>query len=306
MKTCWKTAVAMGVVVLSSLGSANANSLLFPYFTTSSGAQSIVNIVSNGQASSAEKLHYVYNYGALCVHFDATGTMSQNDVLQHSIAAPFAGGSGKVVGSDTSTPVYFPVANQQGFLVVSTRTSEIAQINGDMTIIDPNSGLVASYAAISNGVADTTGWREGDFSGIADQKFDLSFLNPRLAQTSWYAVVTGNMYGVINSGSNWLGSQILSNGGAAYDNDGLQVPGYKSKQITCAGSFTPNDLLTPAQYAATAVRGGLVHATASNAGGDATGLVLMKMQTVRVNPADPFSGKSSIHREAGQVNWLGQ
>ena len=169
-KTFQKTliAAAAGVALMSAVGTASANSLLFPYFTTATGAQSVLSLSNAGVsvAAATNALHYVYNYGSACTHYDASGSLTANDILSHSIAATTVGGFGKVVSTDTSTPVYFPLANQTGFLVVSTRTTASTDaLRGSMAIVDPASGLVVSYAGIDNNLA-TNGASEGDFSEI--------------------------------------------------------------------------------------------------------------------------------------------
>ena len=109
MKTAFqKTLVAasVGAAMLAAVGTASANSLLFPFFTTASGAQSALSISAGDVpniAAAGETLHYVYNYGPACIHFDGTGKVTPNDLLQHSIASPGAGGYGKAVGSDTTS-----------------------------------------------------------------------------------------------------------------------------------------------------------------------------------------------------------
>ena len=98
-KTFQKTliAAAAGVALMSLAGTASANSLLFPYWTTATGAQSVLSISANSSAtgltataSSREVLHYVYNYGTACTHHDNNGAMSANDLMQHSIASPLS------------------------------------------------------------------------------------------------------------------------------------------------------------------------------------------------------------------------
>jgi len=300
-KTFQKTLIAasVGIVMLSAAGTASANSLLFPYFTTTTGAQSVLSLTTGTTVPGAggEVLHYVYNYGPTCIHYDGPGKMTNNDLLQHSIAAVAAGGFGKAVASDTSTPFYFPLANTQGFLVVSTKTTATQMIAGDMAIVDPSTGLVVSYPGISNGLVDTTGVNEGDFSGIVDQLFNLSFYPSAMVTTSWYGVVTGNMNAAITAGSNWLGAATLSNLGFVYNNDESPFSGTVTKSITCGGTVLPADLMTTAQQAAVGPNGGLIHSkvTALSAGG--TGVVLSKLQTVLPAVGGSFAGKTFLHRE---------
>jgi hypothetical protein len=309
-KTFQKTliAAAAGVALMSAAGTASANSLLFPYFTTTTGAQSVLSISANNTAAvGGETLHYVYNYGSSCTHFDGNGKLTQNDLLQHSVAATAAGGFGKAVSTDASTPFYFPLANSYGFLTVTNKTTTGAVISGEMAIVDPSTGLVASYAGISNGLETVATTNEGDFSSITDQKFDLRFFGSGVTSTSWYGVVVGNMYAAITAGANWTGGQTLTNNGVVYNNDESPISGTATKNIVCAGSFTANDLMNTAQQAAVGSNGGLIHSTASSiaAGGlsgavgyTSTGLVLMKLQAVQAAVGAPFAGKQFLHREA--------
>ena len=105
-------AASVGAVMLAAARTASANSLLFPYFTTTAGAQSVLSLSNTGTLPVTQAVHYVYNYGTACTHYDASGSLTATDILSHSVAAPPAGGFGQVVGSDTSTPVYFPLPRQ--------------------------------------------------------------------------------------------------------------------------------------------------------------------------------------------------
>ncbi len=297
-KTFQKTllAAAAGAALMSAVGTANANSLLFPYFTTATGAQSVLSLTNT--TGNTQALHYVYNYGSACTHFDASGSMTQNDILTHSIAATTAGGFGKAVSTDTSTPVYFPLAGQTGFLVISSTTAgATAQgIQGSMAIVDPASGLVVSYAGISNGQVTALGTNEGNFAALTDVNFALATLPSALVTTSWYAVAVGDMNATITAGANWVGVATFSNNGNVYNNDEVAFSGTVTKAITCAGSIASTDLMTGAQAAAVGTNGGLIKATVTPSAG-ATGAVMMKMQTVQAATGAPFAGKQFLHRE---------
>jgi len=306
-KTFQKTllAAAAGVALM---GTASANSLLFPYWTTATGAQSVLSLSNAGTsvAAATQTIHYVYNYGSSCTHYDANGSMTANDILSHSIAATTAGGFGKVVSSDTSTPVYFPLSGQTGFLVVSSKsTASTDALRGSMAIVDPNTGLVVSYQGIDNGLATNAAGAvgEGDYSAAAfnDTNFLLTFLPSSMVTTSWYAVILGDMHTAINTGANWAGAYTFTNNGFVYNNDETPYSGTATKSITCAGSLVATDLGTGAQNAAVGGNGGMIKATAGTAAGGATGVVMMKMQTVQASVGAPFAGKQFLHREqAGQ------
>lgn len=295
-KTFQKTliAAAAGVALMSAVGTASANSLLFPYFTTATGAQSVLSLSNVGATSN---VHYVYNYGTSCIHYDASGSLTANDILTHSIAAPAAGGFGKAVGTDTSTPVYFPLANQTGFLVVSTTTSATTLgLQGSMAIVDPASGLVVSYPGISNALDTSAAGNEGNFAAITDSNFALTTLPSALVTTSWYNVAVGDMNAAILAGANWGGRNTWSNLGNVYNNDEVAYSGTVTKAVTCAGPVVASDLMTAAQLAAVGTNGGLVRTTSTNTLG-ASGAVLMKMQSVQAATGAPFAGKQFLHRE---------
>jgi len=304
-KTFQKTliAAAAGVALMSAVGTASANSLLFPYFTTVTGAQSVLSLSNTGTAPATQAVHYVYNYGAACVHFDASGSLTANDILSHSVAATTAGGFGKVVSGDTSTPVYFPLSGQVGFVVVSSKTTASTDaLRGSMAIVDTNSGLVASYAGIDNALTNAAA-DEGNFSAINDLNFPLTFMPAATVATSWYSVVVGDMSTAIGAGANWGPGISWSNQGTIWNNDEVAFSGTTTKTITCAGSFVATDLMTTAQAAAVGTNGGLIKAGGTAVGstapavGVATGGVLMKMQQVQAAVGAPFAGKQFQHRE---------
>ena len=303
-------AASVGAVMFAAVGTASANSLLFPYFTTVAGAQSVLSLSNTGTAPATQALHYVYNYGPTCVHFDATGSLTANDILSHSIASTAAGGFGRVVATDTSVPVFFPLANQTGFLIVSSKTlPAIDALRGSMAIIDTNTGLVVSYPGIDNaqptqGAAGANG--EGDYSAITDVNFPLTALPAGIVSTSWFTIVVGNMGPVITTGANWLGGGNINNNGGAgglgtiWNNDEVPFSGTQTKPIVCQATILPTDLATAAQIAAVGTNGGLVKATfvpTSVAPSVATGLIMAKIQTVLPAVGAPFAGKSFLHRE---------
>jgi hypothetical protein len=319
-KTFQKTliAAATGVALMSAVGTASANSLLFPYFTTATGAQSVLSLSAHAgtvapgagpsAASAALTIHYVYNYGSACKHYDANGSMTPNDILSHSIAATTAGGFGKVVSTDTSTPVYFPLANETGFLVVSSTVNAApgtAQLRGSMAIVDPASGLVVSYAGIDNALDTSIAGNEGNFAAITDLNFVLTAMPAAMVTTSYYGVVVGNMNAAIASGADWNAGYSMSNGGFIWNNDEVPFSGTSSKAIRCAGSFTATDLMSGAQAAAVGTNGSRVNVTGTAIVPTATngyvyqssGAVIMKMQSVQAAVGAPFAGKQFLHRE---------
>ncbi|NML84114.1 hypothetical protein [Polaromonas sp.] len=304
MKTSFqKTLIAasIGVAMFAAVSTASANSLLFPYFTTNSGAQSVLSLsnTATGTGTGVVPVHYVYNYGTACTHYDANGSLTANDILSHSIASPAAGGFGLAVGTDKSIPVYFPLANQSGFLVVSSKnTTSTTALRGSMAIVDPSSGLVVSYPGIDNAL-DTSA-TEGNFSAIKDLNFPLTSLPGAVVATSWYAVVVGDMSTAITNGANWTGAVSFSNNGNVYNNDEVAYSGTATKTITCSGALVPTDLATSAQASAVGSNGGLINSVGTVvAGTPATGVVLMKLQYVQPAVGGVFGGKQFLHREGG-------
>ena len=305
MKTSFKKtliAASAGAALLAAVGTASANSLLFPYFTTASGAQSVLSIASNSNALVVQPLHYVYNYGTACTHYDGNGSITPNDLMQHSVASTAAGGFGLAVSTDASTPFYFPLANSFGFMTVTSSgaTQDTAGvITGDMAIVDPTTGLVVSYAGISDGAAAG----EGNYAAIADNNFNLTFYPKDIVDTSWFAVVTGDMSPAISVGAAWTGASKISNQNFVYDNDEAPLSGAASKTISCAGALATTDLMNGAQAAALGLKGGLIHALATPVApttgiAASTGLILSKMQKVLPVVGAPFAGKQFLHREA--------
>ena len=297
-------AASVGAVMFAAAGTASANSLLFPFFTTNSGAQSVLSLSNTGAAPATQAIHYVYNYGAACTHFDANGSLTANDVLSHSIASPAAGGFGKVVGSDTSVPVYFPLPNQTGFLIVSSKTvASVDALRGSMAIVDPTTGLVVSYAGIDNAKA-TSGINgangEGDYSAIVDLNFPLTVLPAGIVSTTFFAVVVGDMGAVIGAGADWKGAGTFSNNGNIWNNDEAPFSGTVIKPVVCQATLVPTDFATGAQAAAVGPNGGLVKTTftpTSLAPNLPTGVIMTKIQTVLPAVGAPFAGKQFLHRE---------
>lgn len=310
-KTFQKTliAAAAGVALMSVVGTASANSLLFPYFTTATGAQSVLSLstgangVANGsKAATTETLHYVYNYGTGCTHFDASGTMTNNDLLTHSVAAVAQGGFGKAISTDTSTPVYLPIKDTFGFLVVSTRTTNRTDLRGQMAIVDPSSGLVVSYAGIDNAADTNAQANEGNFSTVAlgggtDTQFVLTALPATLTTTSWYAVLAGDMSVRIAGGLDWNATSTVTNNGFIWDNDENPISGVKTKAITCSSSLVQSDFMNAGQINSVVNTGAMVKATFGTLANSATGAYVVKMQAVQAAVGAPFAGKQFLHRE---------
>ena len=301
-KTFQKTliAAATGVVMLSAAGTASANSLLFPYFTTATGAQSVLTLTNTGTVAANQTVHYVYNYGSGCTHYDASGSLTANDTLSHSIADKnTAGGFGVAVSGDTSKAVYFPSKDTTGFLVVSAKSVSAGNadaLRGHMVIVDPTTGLSVAYPGIDNALDTSVAANEGNFAGITDKNFPLAWYPSSMVTTSWYSVVAGDMSGVIASGSNWTGAATFSNQGIVYDNEETAYSGTVTKSITCLGTIAPTDLMTGAQKDVIGTaKGGLIKTSVATT----SGVVMMKMQKVEASVGSPFAGRLFMHREQG-------
>lgn len=284
--------LAAAVIATAAVSTANANSLLFPYFTTVNGAQSVLSLTSN----VTTPVHYVYNYGSSCTHFDGFGALTANDVIQHSIMAPAAGGFGMAVAGDGSTPFYMPLATD-GFLVVTNTVGAATNaLRGEMVIADAATGIMTAYTPVDNALDTSAAGNEGDFSAIVDSAFRMTFYPDVVADTSWYAVVVGDMNAAIAAGADWTGATTWTTAAAAYDNDENAFSGVMSDTITCSGTIDRDDLLNSAQ-AASINDGGLVLNTFGAYAAGATGVVLTKMQTVLPAVGAPFAGTTFLTRE---------
>lgn len=285
-------AVAVGAALASGITAANAASLLFPYWSTQNGTTSILSLSTGTVAAPAlgtlGNIHYVWNYGSSCTHFDNYGTMTSNDLLQQFVSQP--AGTPALFG-DKSTPAYFPqlAGGSYGFLVVSddagspaTATGAAGTLRGQMIVASAAAGIVTAYNGLENG--NTT---EGDFSNLNATAYRLSWYPQSVAGTSWYAVATGNMNAAIIAGTNWNGAATYTNNGQVYGRDEDAYSGSMTGQFTCSASMTPESFMNSAQIAS-ATNGGLVNVTFApgtttagvfTAGAPGVGVVLTKLET---------------------------
>ena len=293
-----KTLVAIAAgATLSALGmaAANAESLLFPYWSTENGTTSVLSLAAGpviGTGNGAGNIHYVWNYGSACTHFDNYGKLTANDLIQQFVSQPQ--GTPALFG-DKSTPAYFPQINggTSGFLIVSDLSSgqtaggsvgPLGSLRGQMVIASASAGIVTAYSGIPQ---TSAGLKEGDFSALNANQYRLSWYPQSVVNpTSWFAVVTGDMSGVIGTGSNWTGSSTYSNGGNVYGRDETHYSGTMGATFTCSVSLTPTSFMNSAQIAS-ATNGGLVNVTfapsattTSGAAADpSTGVILTKLET---------------------------
>lgn len=297
-------AVAAGTALAAvGISAANAESLLFPYWSTTNGITSVLSLSTGTVASAATgttgNIHYVWNYGSSCTHFDNYGSMTSNDLLQQSVV-----NGGSTWFGDKSTPAYFPNVSggTYGFLVVTDNghvagtAGGIGTMRGQMVIASAANGTVASYSGIPSNAATT----EGNFSllpntvaggavpnGVVNTYLLSWYPSSVVTSTSWYGVVVGNMTSAITAGANWTGTVNYSNNGNVYGRDEDAYSGSMTGAVTCAGMLTPSSFMNSAQIASV-TNGGLANVTftsataaqltAGNAAG--TGIVMTKLETI--------------------------
>lgn len=285
-------AIATGAA-LSTLGmaAANAESLLFPYWSTENGTTSVLsltagsNVVTNGTSNN---IHYVWNYGSSCTHFDNFGKLTPNDLIQQFVSQP--AGTPALFG-DKSTPAYFPQVNggSSGFLIVADTSGggtsgPAGSLRGQMVIASASAGIVTAYS----GIPSAGGAAVGDFSNLNATAYRLSWYPSSVVNpTAWFAVVTGNMSSAIASGANWTGSSTYSNGGNVYGRDEDAYSGTMGSTFTCSAMLTPTSFMNSAQIASV-TNGGLANVTFTPSSLQAdgvttalpsTGVVLTKLET---------------------------
>ena len=306
-------AAAGAVLATVGMSAANANTLLFPYFSTQGGASSFLMLRSGPNILGTSKnVHFTWNLFAdangnllpglttstpaqQCVHVDNYASMTPNDVLftEMSMPDPY---------TDKSTPTYLPQGlnggkPMGGFLVVSdTSTAGGATadstLTGQMIVADPNLGAVYAYNGIDGSSANAS---DGDFSNITAKNFYLSWYPQGGANviqgTAWYALAVGNMSEQINLQANWAPTGKLTVS-QPYNND--EVASYSGKQdptVGCASVYSLQNLLTAAQYQQIAPTGGQVNITyapVSAAPNLATGLVVLKADTAKLAASAPW------------------
>ena len=335
-KTFQKTliAVAAGAALMSAVGTASANSLLFPYFKVGAGVQSVLSLSNAGSTAATEDVHYSYGVGSTCAHYDTWGKLTANDIISHSIAAPANGGVAVIPSNDTSTPGYLAQTDTEGFLVVSNvSTASVNALRGSLAVIEAAStGLFVSYAGIDNGLSTVSAVpgkysnvasgnaNEGNFSlavlnavgagpAVAALNFPLTWMPTATVTTTWWALPIGDMNAFTRGAvQTWAGTFALNNGqNNVWDNEENYRSGTKNVAAGCMQSFAVKDLMTAGQLAAftsdpVMSKGGgsgLYKGTGAVAGG-ADNVILMKNQKVTSGSASYDRGTLQ-HRENGQI-----
>ena len=255
-------AVATGVALAGAgMTAANANSLLFPYFSTQGQASSylllrsgaitvptgttVVGAGTSYQRVTGGNIHYVWNVfpantalsgGALaCTHVDAYGLMTQHDTMFQELSNPTG-----VTFTDGSTPAFLPPQGTgpvQGFMIVSDIvtpavgsstavgtpgvTGAVGTLNGQMIVADPTSGSLYAYNGIAG--ADTA---EGNFSNIVAKDFNLAWYpqgvtNGGAFSTKWYALAVGAEGDAIAQQANWASNYLDTAGVISYPSANL-------------------------------------------------------------------------------------
>lgn len=269
-----KTLVAIAAgTALTGLGmaAANAESLLFPYWSNQPGTTSVLslaagsNLPPNAVSGKWENnIHYVWNYGPSCTHFDNYGSLTQNDLIQQFVSQP--AGTPALFG-DKSGPAYFPPAvpatEAYGFLVVTDNfgippaAGPVGSLRGQMVIASASPAIVTAYS----GIPQPAGGPEGDFSALNATQYRLSWYPQSVVNpTAWFGLVTGNMAPNIVAGTNWNGGMNYFQSGNVYGRDEDPYSGSMEGTIVCSGMLTPNSFMNSAQQASV-LNGGLVNVT---------------------------------------------
>lgn len=329
-KTFQKTllAAAAGVALM---GTAGANSLLFPYYQVGAGVQSVISLSNTSAAKEA--IHYAYSYGSDCAHYDTWGSLTTNDIITHSVAAPAAGGVGVVPSNDGSTPGYLPLSAATGFAIVSNvSTNDATALRGSMAVIEAaTTGVFMSYAGIPNDLATNSAAagkyilagdanaNEGNFSlatlaaagfgpGTNQLNFPLTWLPTATVSTSWWSLAIGNMSNFASGANqNWAGNYAITNATSnnVFDNDENYRSGTTPVAAACQGSFKSADLLTDAQKQAflndpvmNKGGGSGLYKGNGTVDGGADNVILMKLQ--RVTSGTAYDRGTLVHRENGR------
>jgi hypothetical protein len=335
-KTFQKTliAAAAGVALMSAVGTASANSLLFPYFKVGAGVQSVVSLSNAGTASATEDVHYSYGVGAACAHYDTWGKLTANDIISHSVAAPSIGGVGVIPANDTSVPGYLPQNETEGFLIVSNvTTASVNALRGSLAVIEAAStGTFLSFPGIDNGLSTiavggkysnvlNANANEGNFNlatlnavgagpAVAALNFPLTWLPTGTVTTTWKTLPIGNMNAfTTGAAQKWDANfGVLNLQNNVWNNDETFVSGSQPAGGGCLGTFTSGNLLTAGQAAAflndpimsKGGGSGLYKGTGLlNGAGAPDNVILLKLQKVTTGSA--YDRGTLVHRELGQV-----
>ncbi len=274
---------ASSVLLTSGMFSPPAHALrdlLFPYITTETGKFTFITILNDGSATGFNtNFHFTYGMKpapvvakAGCQHFDGDVPTTLGDMMIFEVngkvtepgTALFEGGSTPPV---TSGPLAYPIAGQQGFLIVNQVVGADAFLHGWASVVDSATGLTWTYSTsgLTRGNA-TTASASADFSpidGVSDMKF-TSWYPQTIVPTSWVAVPLGTRDAMSPAGGGGIRRGLVASvdhtitgvatGGTAgaFNLDEQFFSGGKNIPIRCFGTFTRADLLQPAVDTSTA------------------------------------------------------
>jgi len=298
-KTFQKTLIAasVGAVMAVASLSAQADSVLFPYYSVGAGKFSFLSLTNKHTASVAT--HYVWNWktpaadgtaaiSGSCTHEDASGSLTSMDLIQHTVESPTLATGNltnlQTLFGDTSTPAYSLTAPAVGFLAVHGSTGAEGSLIGQMIVVDVAGGTVAAYRGLQNAASTA----EGDFSAAALAKTAFtptwypttetgSKLGAGGIDTTWVAVVLGSGMHL----TTWAGAATFTNSDAAnnvYDRDEVPRSGALPATVTCFGTMKRSAFMSAAQATHT-VNGGVTTLAAGTFTGNATGAILTKVET---------------------------
>ena len=272
--------------------------LLFPFVTTETGKFTFITITNDGAGGAfgtpvgapANNIHFTYamkpvpiaNTGG-CVHFDADGSTTATDMMIFEVNRKVTGPGGTTVLFEpgvgaplTSAPVAFPVADNQGFLIVEPNAPTGAFLFGTAAVVDTANGLTASYStnfftsnanagpnpdftAIDGG-ADGAGPPIGvggvSFAGLKN----FTWYPTSVVTSSWFILPLSsraNMAPAGGGGIRWAGRAISDhlpspNIQGAYDLDERFFSGGNVVRVRCFGVLTRASFLNGASDISTA------------------------------------------------------
>ncbi len=278
-------AAAVAGICACTMSAANAESIIFPYWSTQNGDISVLSLSAGSDVAPnsatgkyANNIHYVWNYGSSCTHFDNYGSLTPNDLIQQFVSQ--AADTPALFG-DKSTPAYFPptTGGSYGFLVVTDNAGvaggtmgPAGSLRGQMVIASASSGIVTAYSGIPAPVATIGGPNtprpEGDFRPhIGGGPYAYHLVDYRLSwypqsavNTSWFAVVLGDMSYTIQHGLDWIGAAQYTTNGGVYGRDEDAYSGTTTGQFTCSTLLTPSSFMNSAQMSSVS-NGGLANVT---------------------------------------------
>jgi hypothetical protein len=194
----------LAALLVFGLGTAMADAILFPYWISSGGYATFVQIINLATVdtpvtgTTQGKLHYVYVYNSdteTCQHYDDEGRTTENDILLYEVTKQFYQGTSNeqlLPGDTTSKSVTLSSSPKWGYLVVNQDESNFDDTNpdnegtlfGQEYVVDLNTGAIWALNAIND--PDETEVGEFYFESEAPEGAGLSWLPELYASTMWY------------------------------------------------------------------------------------------------------------------------